>query len=95
MFEADDLDPPQVSFVIDKLEVGQISDPVPMKTEDGKDAYRILMLKKKTIPPHKANLKDDYSRIQMLALQEKKAAEHRQMDTQQIKISLRKHRRKF
>ncbi|MCK9450560.1 MAG: peptidylprolyl isomerase [Bacteroidales bacterium] len=69
-FEADDLDP-QVSFVIDKLEVGQISDPVPMKTEEGKDAYRILMLKKKTIP-HKANLKDDYSRIQVLALQQKK-----------------------
>jgi len=70
LFEADDLDP-QVSFVIDKLEVGQISDPVPMKTEEGKDAYRILMLKKKSIP-HKANLKDDYSRIQILALQQKK-----------------------
>lgn len=70
LFEADDLDP-QVSFVVDKLEVGKLSDPVPMKTEDGKDAYRLLMLKKKTTP-HKANLKDDYNRIQSWALQKKK-----------------------
>lgn len=70
LFEADDLDP-QVSFVVDKLSVGQLSDPVPMKTEDGKDAYRLLMLKKKTTP-HKANLKDDYNRIQSWALQQKK-----------------------
>ncbi|MBU1370272.1 MAG: peptidylprolyl isomerase [Bacteroidetes bacterium] len=72
LFEADDLDP-QVSFVIDKLKVGEISDPVPMKTEDGKDAYRIVMLKKKTTP-HQANLKDDYNRLQMMALQQKKQA---------------------
>jgi len=41
-FEMDELEP-QVSFVIDKLEVGEISNAVPMKTEDGKDAYRILL----------------------------------------------------
>lgn len=70
LFEADDLDP-QVSFVVDKLSVGELSDPVPMKTEDGKDAYRLLMLKKKTTP-HKANIKDDYNRIQSWALQKKK-----------------------
>lgn len=68
-FEAEMLDP-QVSFVIDKLNVGEISDPVPMKTEDGKDAYRLLKLKEKTIP-HKANLKEDYTRIQQWALKEK------------------------
>ncbi len=70
LFEADDLDQ-QVSFVIDKLEVGELSDPVPMVTEDGKDAYRLLMLKRKT-EPHKANLRDDYNRIQDWALQKKK-----------------------
>ncbi len=69
-FEADMLDP-QVSFVIDKLQVGQISDPVPMKTEDGKDAYRLLKLMVKTTP-HQANLKDDYNRIAEWALQDKK-----------------------
>ncbi|HPE44217.1 MAG TPA: peptidylprolyl isomerase, partial [Bacteroidales bacterium] len=70
LFEADDLDQ-QVSFVIDKLQIGELSDPVPMITEEGKDAYRLLMLKRKTTP-HKANLRDDYNRIQVWALQKKK-----------------------
>lgn len=70
LFEADDLDQ-QVSFVIDKLQLGELSDPVPMITEEGKDAYRLLMLKRKTTP-HKANLRDDYNRIQVWALQKKK-----------------------
>ena len=69
IFEADQLDP-QVSFVIEKMEVDEISNPVPMKTEEKKDAYRILLLKKKT-PPHKANMHDDYIRIQQWALQDK------------------------
>lgn len=69
-FEAEALDP-QVSFVIDKLKPGEISEPVPMKTEDGKDAYRILKLMLKT-EPHQANLKDDYNRIAEWALNEKK-----------------------
>ncbi len=68
-FEAEQLDP-QVSFVIDKLKVGEISNPVPMKTEKKKDAYRILYLKAKT-KPHRANLKDDYPKIQQWALQKK------------------------
>lgn len=68
-FEAEMLDP-QVSFVINKLTTGEISEPVPMKTEEGKDAYRLLKLKEKTTP-HKANLKEDYTRIQQWALKEK------------------------
>ncbi|MDD4372521.1 MAG: peptidylprolyl isomerase [Bacteroidales bacterium] len=70
LFDADNLDQ-QVSFVIDKLQPGELSDPVPMITEEGKDAYRLLMLKRKTTP-HKANLRDDYNRIQAWALQKKK-----------------------
>lgn len=69
-FEAEELDP-QVSFTIEKMEVGEISNAVPMKTEDNQDAYRIMMLKKKTVP-HKANLEDDYSKIREWALQNKK-----------------------
>ncbi len=68
-FEAEQLDP-QVSFVIDKLKVGEISNPVPMKTDKLKDAYRILYLKDKT-KPHRANMKDDYPKIQQWALQRK------------------------
>jgi len=66
-FEAEQLDP-QVSFVVDKLKVGEISNPVPMKTDKQKDAYRILYLKDKT-KPHRANLEDDYPKIQQWALQ--------------------------
>lgn len=68
-FEAEQLDP-QVSFTIEKMEVGEISKPVPMKTEEQKDAYRLLKLDQKTLP-HRANLRDDYSRIQEWALQQK------------------------
>ncbi len=70
-FEVSDLDP-QVSFVIDKLQVGEVSNPVIMETEDGKQAYRLLYLKKRTLP-HRANLQEDYSKIQEWALEEKKA----------------------
>jgi len=68
-FEAEQLDP-QVSFVIEKMQVGDISNPVPMKTEEQKDAYRILKLLEKT-QPHRANLKIDYTRVQQWALQDK------------------------
>jgi peptidyl-prolyl cis-trans isomerase SurA len=69
-FEIDQLEP-QVSFAIDKLEVGEISNAVPMKTEEGKDAYRILKLKSRT-EPHRANLKLDYNRLYNMALTAKK-----------------------
>ena len=36
---------PKVFFVVDKLQVGDISSPVQFQTMDGKDAYRILFLK--------------------------------------------------
>lgn len=68
-FEAEQLDA-QVSFTIEKMTVGEISNPVPMKTDDQKDAYRILKLIEKT-QPHRANMKDDYFRIQEWALQQK------------------------
>jgi peptidyl-prolyl cis-trans isomerase SurA len=70
LFEADQLDP-KVAFVIDKLEVGEVSAPVQFQTQDGKDAYRILYLKKRT-EPHKANLKQDYDKIQEWATADKK-----------------------
>ncbi|MBE9485029.1 MAG: peptidylprolyl isomerase [Bacteroidetes bacterium] len=70
-FEVSDLDP-QVSFVIDKLKVGEISKPALMETEDGKQAYRLLYLKKRTLP-HRANMREDYDKIQAWALEQKKA----------------------
>ena len=69
-FEEDQLDP-QVLFVINNLKIGEISNPVPMKTFDGKDAFRLLRLDKRTLP-HRANLSEDYDRIQNWALEDKK-----------------------
>jgi peptidyl-prolyl cis-trans isomerase SurA len=71
VFEADELDP-SLFFVIDKMEVGEISQPVRFLTEDKKEeAYRLLYLKMRT-EPHRANLKDDYNKIQAWALENKR-----------------------
>ncbi len=65
-----DIDP-VVYLNIDTMKVGNISKPLQYRTDDGKDAVRILYFKKK-LAPHAANLKDDWSRIQSAALAEKK-----------------------
>lgn len=70
LFDASELDQ-QVSFTINRMQVGELSEPVPMKTNDNKDAYRLLYLKRKTAP-HKANLKDDYTLIRDWAMQQKR-----------------------
>ena len=59
-----------LAFVINKLEPGVVSAPLPMTTTDNKDAFRLVMVKK-VIPSHKANLSDDYSLIQGWALNKK------------------------
>jgi peptidyl-prolyl cis-trans isomerase SurA len=59
-----------VTFAIDKLKVGEYTKPMPFVTHDGKQAYRILYLKKRT-EPHIANLTDDYQKIQGAALNKK------------------------
>lgn len=69
-FEMDDLDQ-SVFFIIDKLNTGNISAPVPFITDNNNQAYRIVFLKSRS-EPHRANLKDDYDRIQNAALNEKK-----------------------
>jgi peptidyl-prolyl cis-trans isomerase SurA len=55
-----------VAFAIDKLKVGEFTKPMPTTTHDGKQAYRVLYLKTRT-SPHKANLVDDYQKIQAMA----------------------------
>jgi peptidyl-prolyl cis-trans isomerase SurA len=65
-----DLDP-VVYFAIDSMKLGNISKPTVYRTDDGKDAVRVLYFKTK-LPPHLANLTDDWHRIQAAALGEKK-----------------------
>ena len=69
-WEPDQLDP-KVFYVVDRLEVGKISKPMPFKTDEEKEAYRILYLKERT-KPHRANMTDDYDRLQNWALDFKK-----------------------
>ncbi|MBA2422921.1 MAG: peptidylprolyl isomerase [Chitinophagales bacterium] len=57
-------------MVTDSLQVGAISRPVIFQNERGESGYRILYLKSKT-QPHQANLKDDYNKIQDMALSQK------------------------
>ena len=59
-----------LAFVINKLPVETVSDPLPMITNENKDAFRLVMVKKK-IPAHKANLNDDYALIHSWALNQK------------------------
>lgn len=59
-----------VAFAIDKLKIGEFTKPMPMTSRDGKQAYRIVYLKTRT-SPHRANLADDYQKIQAVALSKK------------------------
>ena len=68
-FQAEDLDP-KVFYVIDKLEVGQVSKPVTYMDDEKKEAYRLLMLAEK-VPTHRANIENDYDKIYMMALNKK------------------------
>jgi peptidyl-prolyl cis-trans isomerase SurA len=60
-----------VFFAIDKLKIGEMSDPITLREGERKTAYRVIMLKART-EPHRANLKDDYQKIQQAAEAEKK-----------------------
>jgi peptidyl-prolyl cis-trans isomerase SurA len=67
----DELDP-VVYFRIDSMKVGAISEPIVYRTDEGREAVRILYYKSR-ISPHEASLKADWFRIQAATLNEKKA----------------------
>jgi|LSQX01.1.fsa_nt_gb peptidyl-prolyl cis-trans isomerase SurA len=60
-----------VLYAINNLIQGEFSQVVPMITEDGNQAYRIISIKEKRAA-HKANLIDDYEKIKNVALESKK-----------------------
>jgi peptidyl-prolyl cis-trans isomerase SurA len=59
-----------LAFVIGKLKVGEVSSPLPMTTNEGNDAFRLVMVKRK-IEAHRATLEDDYALIQTWAMSKK------------------------
>ncbi|HNR20895.1 MAG: peptidylprolyl isomerase [Bacteroidetes bacterium] len=59
-----------VFFHLDKLKKGEVSEAVLTTTREGKQVYKIYLLKNRT-QPHVANLTDDYQRLQTAALNNK------------------------
>ncbi|MGV3530251.1 MAG: peptidylprolyl isomerase [Flavisolibacter sp.] len=57
--------------LLDKIQVGEYSEPVAFTDERGKKGVRLIYLKSKT-DPHRMNLDDDYNRIAAAALEQKK-----------------------
>lgn len=61
----------QIFFVIDKLQVGELSEPSAVRVGEKKEAYRILKLVSRS-EPHFADITTDYSKIQQAAESEKR-----------------------
>lgn len=57
-------------LTIEKLERGQVSESKFFRKPDGKEGYRLVKLDDR-IEPHKANIRDDYTKIQTFALNQK------------------------
>jgi len=70
-FETSEISPPDVYFAIEPLGVGEISEPLELKMPNGDTVFKVFQLQSKT-KPHRANLKEDYSRIQQFAKESKK-----------------------
>lgn len=62
---------PTIFFTLDTMQIGRISKPERFQMPDGTSAFRILYFKSK-VPPHQANLKDDYQKIAGAALDNKR-----------------------
>jgi peptidyl-prolyl cis-trans isomerase SurA len=66
---ADKVDP-KIFLVVDTMQVGGVSQPVLITEADGKEVYKVLLLKSK-IAPHKGNLDQDYAKFKEKALEQK------------------------
>lgn len=62
---------PLTNFYAKKLKVGEYTSPFEFYSETGRKGYKVIRLKTR-VPAHKANLTDDYQRIQESALAMKK-----------------------
>lgn len=71
-FEVADLDT-DIFFAIDGLKAGEITEPVAFRGPDGARYFRLVQLQSRS-KPHKANLKQDYNKIQAAALEQKKTS---------------------
>lgn len=70
-FTKEDISEQFPGISVSSMNVGDVTNALIMKTEDQRDAYRIIRLDQR-LPEHKANLTDDYDRMSSAALQEAK-----------------------
>jgi peptidyl-prolyl cis-trans isomerase SurA len=70
-FEIGDLDP-DIYFTVDTMDVGEISAPFMFRDPTGERYFRVVQLQSRS-SPHKADLRKDYSKIQMAAIEAKKS----------------------
>ncbi len=83
-FSADEVKERYYNVGLNGMDAGQISNAMSMKTEENRDAYRIVRLNKKH-PAHKANLTDDYDNIYNAALVDAKQKYMREWARRQAK----------
>jgi len=65
---------PEMNLTLMNMKKGEISDPILVTKQDGKQMYAVYRLDEKR-PAHKANLKDDYELFKKVAEEEVKAKE--------------------
>lgn len=70
-FSAEEMEP-GLFFIVDKLKSGEVSPVSRAAGQDGKPACKLVQLKSRT-QPHRANPRDDYQRLQQMALLQKQA----------------------
>lgn len=68
-FESDQIDP-TIFFHLDKLQPGEVSQPVLLQTNEGNPAFKIFLLKSRT-QPHRLNIEQDYQKLQEYVLENK------------------------
>jgi len=68
-FELDEL-PQEMYTVVQNSKIGELSEPFESTDDQGDIVYKVIRIKQK-IESHKANLKDDYEKIEQMALGEK------------------------
>ena len=69
-FETADLDP-DIFFATDSIDIGEVTVPLSFRSQTGDVVFKLIQLQSRT-PPHKASLRQDYSKILNAAKQSKR-----------------------
>lgn len=77
---------PAMADVVDKMKVGEVSSPTKFTTYDGQSTYGLIYLKQR-VAPHKANLKEDYNAIKMMAAENLKTTKTEKWVSRNIPIT--------